>query len=94
MQATFTNDGGMKKGETVQTAEGLGGVNIKGTQDPKTKVDAEADTGKKEVNPSPTANAPGPAIGTDAASKFVATAEHPESGRPETSGNVTVPKKD
>ncbi len=22
MQATFTNDGGMKKGETVQTAEG------------------------------------------------------------------------
>ena len=75
MEGTFGSDGELKKTgpSDVQTAHGLGGSNIKGVDDSKTRTDAEADTGKtvpdQHINSSNTY----PRVGTDPASTWPAT---------------------
>lgn len=75
MEGTFGSDGELKKTgpSDVQTAQGLGGSNIKGVNDSKTRTDAEADTGKtvsdQHINSSNTY----PRVGTDPASMLPAT---------------------
>lgn len=70
MEGTFGSDGELKKTgpSDVKTAEGLGGSNIKGVGDPKTKQDAEADTGKA-VPKQHISNNTYPRVGTDPASR-------------------------
>lgn len=75
MEGTFGSNGELKKTgpSDVQTAQGLGGSNIKGVDDSKTRTDAEADTGKtvsdQHINSSNTY----PRVGTDPASMLPAT---------------------
>ncbi|KAL3138463.1 hypothetical protein ABBQ32_006253 [Trebouxia sp. C0010 RCD-2024] len=82
MEGTFGSDGELKKTgpSDVKTAEGLGGSNIKGVGDPKTKQDAEADTGKA-VPKQHISNNTYPRVGTDPASSESVVIDAPESGR-------------
>ncbi len=70
VEGTFGSDGELKKTgpSDVQTAEGLGGSNIRGVEDPKTKKDANADTGKEIPDEHITNSDRIPRVGTDPAS--------------------------
>ncbi|KAL0051654.1 hypothetical protein WJX82_011316 [Trebouxia sp. C0006] len=83
MEGTFGSDGELKKTgpSGVQTAEGLGGINIKGPEDPKAKQDANADTGKDVSKEHINSSNQYPRVGTDPATNSVTTIDAPESGR-------------
>jgi hypothetical protein len=95
MQATFGSDGKIAetgKGAHPGTAEGLGGANIKGVNDPKAKIDADQeghDAGKEaSKEPITTGRAP---VGYDAGTGNVATAYEPEGGNTQNAaGGTTV----
>ncbi len=72
MEGTFGSDGELKKTgpSGVQTAEGLGGINIKGPEDPKATQDANADTGKDVSKEHINSSNQYPRVGTDPGSKF------------------------
>ena len=69
VEGTFGTDGKLEKTgpSGVQTAEGLGAVNIKGPSDKKVGTDAEADTGRTASDFHITTDTT-PAVGTDPAS--------------------------
>ena len=70
MEGTFGSDGELKKTgpSGMQTAEGLGGSNIKGVNDSKTKTDAEADNGRTIPDEHINTSNQYPRVGTDPAS--------------------------
>jgi len=76
MEGTFGSDGELKKTgpSGVQTAEGLGGSNIKGPEDPKAKQDAAADTGKDVPKEHINSSKQYPRVGTDPASELLVRA--------------------
>lgn len=73
MEGSFGSDGELKKTgpSGVQTAEGLGGTNIKGPGDPKAKQDANADTGKEVPKEHINSSKQYPRVGTDPGSKLL-----------------------
>ena len=73
VEGTFGSDGELKKtGPTdLKVAEGLGGSNIKGVEDAKTKKDAEKDTGREIPDEHINTSNQYPRVGTDPASMFV-----------------------
>ena len=74
MEGTFGSDGELKKtGPSDVTAEGLGGSNIKGVDDSKTRTDAEADTGRTVSDQHINTSNIYPRVGTDPASTSHAT---------------------
>lgn len=83
MEGSFGSDGELKKTgpSGVQTAEGLGGTNIKGPGDPKAKQDANADTGKEVPKEHINSSKQYPRVGTDPGTNSVTTIDAPESGR-------------
>lgn len=72
MEGTFGGDGELTKTgpSGVQTAEGLGGSNIKGPEDLKAKQDANADTGKNVSKEHINSSNQYPRVGTDPGSEF------------------------
>ena len=73
VEGTFGSDGELKKTgpSDLKTAEGLGGSNIKGVGDAKTKKDAEADTGKEVPKEQINTSSIYPRVGTDPASTLI-----------------------
>lgn len=70
VEGTFGSDGELKKTgpSDLKVAEGLGGSNIKGVDDAKTKKDAEKDTGKEVSDEHINTSSIYPRVGTDPAS--------------------------
>ncbi|KAK9792976.1 hypothetical protein WJX73_005606 [Symbiochloris irregularis] len=91
MEATFGNDGKLvEKGNTVQTAEGLGGVNIKGVNDPKAQSDTTDGPGH-DLKIKDTLVTDHGEVRYDLGSNHIATAGDPLTGNNKTAaGNVTT----